>query len=181
MTDNALSPQHRRTIRLRHYDYASAGAYFVTICTHLRSCIFGEIVDGRVILNTLGKIAETCWLMIPDHFVIADLDTYVIMPNHMHGIVVINTGVGARHALPLRQPRTFGKPPAQALSSIVGSYKSAVTKRIHDLQRSQGQAIWQRNYYEHVIRTEHDLARIVEYITLNPLQWADDENHPDHL
>ena len=83
--------------------------------------------------------------------------------------------------MPLREPRKAGKPPAQALSSIVGSYKSAVTRLINEFRRSAGQAVWQRNYYEHVIRSENDLARVRDYIDLNAIKWADDENHPDYL
>ena len=94
---------HRRSIRLRHYDYSRAGAYFVTICTWQRECLFGEVVEAAVSLNELGQVAWDCWNGIPDHFLNVELDAFLVMPNHMHGIIVLNDDgnpVGARHASP---------------------------------------------------------------------------------
>jgi putative transposase len=99
-----MSPQHhRRTIRLQGYDYSQVGAYFITICTHNRECLFGTITDGEMILNEYGRIVQQCWLEIPDHFPHAELDGFMVMPNHVHGIVVITDRVGATHASPLHQ------------------------------------------------------------------------------
>ena len=94
---------HRRSIRLRGYDYTSAGAYFITICAHRRECLFGEVVDGVMRLNVYGRVVDACWQAIPDHFPHVMLDVYVIMPNHVHGIIAIvdDPPVGARHASPL--------------------------------------------------------------------------------
>ena len=94
---------HRRSIRLQGYDYSSPGAYFVTMCTHNRECLFGEIANGKMRLNELGKIASQCWLAIPDHFPHARLGAFVIMPNHVHGIIwIVDNIVGAKNFSPLQ-------------------------------------------------------------------------------
>jgi REP element-mobilizing transposase RayT len=172
---------HRRSIRLKGFDYASAGAYFVTIVTHQRDTLFGEIINGEMQLNNFGHIADECWRAIPDHFPNVELGAYVVMPNHVHGVIVINDGpatnsspvVGARHASPLRprgvQPKSIG--------AIVGSFKSAVTRRIGREYNSTG--VWQRNYYEHVIRNEQEWDRIHRYIESNPSQWDEDSQNPN--
>lgn len=175
---------HRRSIRLKGYDYSQEGAYYVTIVTWRRDFLFGEVVSGEMKLNQRGQIADACWREIPNHFPHVELGAYVIMPNHMHGIIVINpTGenrivantsqsVGARHASPLR-PR--GVPP-NSLGAIVGSFKSAVTKRIGRELNETG--VWQRNYYEHIIRDEKDLQNKTDYIEANPRLWDEDDENP---
>ena len=179
---------HRKSIRLQGYDYSQGGAYFVTIITHQRDCLFGEIVNEEMKLNDFGKIADEYWSAIPQHFPFVELGAYVIMPNHVHGIIVINDThknnllppiVGARHASPLLQkqlpPR--GAPP-RSLGTIMGSFKSAVTKRIGRKLNATG--IWQRNYYEHIIRDEQDLKNKTDYIDANPMLWNDDDENPRH-
>ncbi len=172
---------HRKSIRLKGYDYTQAGAYYVTIVTYHRDCLFGEIVNEAMILNEFGKIADECWRAIPDHFPFVELGAYVIMPNHAHGIIVIrndeSTTVGATHASPLRIPnsRPHGATP-RSLGAIVGSFKSAVTKRVGRELNATG--IWQRNYYEHIIRDEKDLQNKSDYINANPSLWDEDENNP---
>jgi len=176
----------RRSLRLPHYDYASSGAYFITICVHQRQCLFGEIVDGMMRLNKWGTIAQECWQAIPDHFAQVQLDEWVIMPNHIHGIIVINDPDRRGTAMPCPYPvtnpiqkRKFGESIAGSLPTIIGSYKSAVTKRINGDRNIRGASIWQRNYYEHIIRNDTALAHIRQYIQNNPASWHQDQLHPD--
>lgn len=170
--------RHRRSIRVRGYDYRNAGAYYITLVTHDRQCLFGEIVDVEMRLNEYGQIAAACWEDIPHHFENVELDTFVMMPNHVHGIVVITDNVGATHASPLRKPQLPRGPVSRSLAAIIGSFKSATTKRINEMRGMQGATIWQHNYYEHIIRDENDLNRIREYIFNNPSRWAEDDENP---
>ena len=178
-----LDPQnrHRRSIRLPEYDYTQTGAYFVTVVTDGRDCLFGAVVDGEMQLNDFGKIADECWWAIPDHFPFVELGAHVIMPNHVHGIIIINAAevMSGRGAALLRpyEPSPNVKP--GSLGAIIRSYKSAVSYRIHKEHNATG--IWQRNYYEHIIRTDADLQRITDYINANPLRWNDDDENPANI
>ncbi len=162
-----------RSIRLRGYDYRSAGAYFVTVCADHKQVLF---VDDRVAAAVAGV-----WLALPEHFGHLRLDEFVVMPNHVHGILWIThqPTVVARHASLLRpgvaRPRGAAR---GSLGAIVGSFKSAATKRINDLHGTPGKPVWQRNYYERVIRNEDELTRIREYVQLNPLKWELDRENP---
>jgi REP element-mobilizing transposase RayT len=172
---------HRRSIRLRNYDYSQAGAYYVTICTRDRECLFGEIVDGEMRLNEMGQIITGCWDESPNHFPNVKLDAFVVMPNHVHGIIVIvetsdSGSVGARHAVPLQ--RSFGQPISGSLPTIIRSFKSAVTRRINEMRDTPGMPVWQRNYYEHVIRNNRELDRVRRYIAGNPARWTEDSENP---
>lgn len=171
---------HRRSVRLKGYDYTQAGAYFLTIVTQGRECLFGEVVDGNLVLSEWGKTVQGCWDAIPGHFPNAQLDTFVVIPNHVHGIIVIAGVTGrATHASPL--PWTASPPrgpESQSLGAIVGSFKSAVTKSINNLRGTAGTPVWQRDYHEHIIRDESTLHRIREYVVNNPLQWAVDRENP---
>lgn len=173
---------HRHSIRLKDYDYSQAGAYFVTICAWNRECAFGEIIDGEMQLNEWGEVVALCWDEIPIHFPNVELDAFVIMPNHVHGIIIIPDSVEARHASPLQQkteiPRGIKR---KSLGAIVGSFKSATTKRINQIRSNPGAPVWQRNYYEHIIRDEEDLHDILEYIAGNPVKWGEDEENPDKI
>jgi REP element-mobilizing transposase RayT len=179
---------HRRSIRLKGYDYSQPGAYFITICTQDRACLFGEVVDGEIRLNEYGHIAWRCWAEIPLHFPHAELDAFVVMPNHVHGIVILTVGarhdvVGARHAVPLQngvfgKMEQFGKPVPGSIPTIVRSFKSASTRHINALRGTPGAPVWQRNYYEHIVRNEESLNRIREYIVTNPMRWALDHENP---
>lgn len=162
--------QYRKNIRLQDYDYSSAGYYFVTIVSYKRKHIFGEIVDGEMNLNLIGTIVKKTWEEIPMHFPYVEVDSHIVMPNHFHGIIVINNLVGALHAEPL--PIKL-----QPLGVIVRSFKSAVTKRVHALYLIDHTKIWQRNYYEHIIRDEQDYQKIFEYIENNPANWSVDEEN----
>jgi REP element-mobilizing transposase RayT len=168
---------HRQSVRLRAYDYSQDGAYFVTICTLNRLCIFGGIDSGTMILNENGIIAQQCLQEIPTHYPNAICQHFVVMPNHVHGIIELNirtAPVGALHATPLPPNRMSQiSPAAGSIPTIVRSYKSAVTQRIH--QTGYLGMIWQRNYYEHIIRDDENYKRIVEYIETNPVKWEDDE------
>jgi REP element-mobilizing transposase RayT len=180
--------RHRRSIRLPEYDYAS-GAYFVTICTARRACLFGDVMDGRVRLSPSGRIVAEEWERSASVRPTIGIGAFVVMPNHLHGIVTIRDGepsVGAHSNAPqegalLRAP-TVAEPTRRAprtLGSFVGAFKGAATRRINALRDTPGEPVWQRNYYEHVIRDEEDYVRICAYIEDNPRRWAEDEYHPD--
>jgi len=140
-----------------------------------------------MVLNQYGHVAQHCWVDIPRHFPNVVLDEFVIMPNHMHGIIVLldanHIAVGATHASPLQNNDSISTrpqgPKKQSISSIVGSFKSAVTKRVNQMRDTPGAKLWQRNYWEHIIRDENELKRIREYIANNPLQWEWDRENPN--
>lgn len=171
-------PPRRKSNRLEGYDYSLAGVYFVTMVTQRRLMLFGEIVDEEMQLNAVGKIAHTCWKAIPVHFPRVEIDEFVVMPNHLHGVIVIdeNNAVGATHASPLQ--KRSGPIPG-SLGAIVGAFKSAVTRQISKQFGRLGHPIWQRNYHDRIIRDEDELHRIREYVHYNPLLWAQDEENPD--
>jgi len=165
----------RRTIRLQRYDYSRVGVYFVTVCTFRRVPLFGEIDDGKMLLSGLGDVARSCWEKIPDHFPQAKLDAYVVMPNHVHGIIVIvdNPVTGTACRAPTCEH--YGAPTVGTIPTIIRSFKSAVTKGINEPRSEPRSRVWQRNYYEHIIRDEASLNRICEYIVMNPLSWGADD------
>jgi putative transposase len=175
--------QHQRhSIRLAEYDYTLPGAYFVTIVTHQREYIFGKIHETQVHLTPIGETALACWLGIPVHFHNVSLDEFVIMPNHIHGIIIINdvSSVGTRHASSLQKPSQHDKPHGpkpNSLGAIIGNFKSAVSKRINEQRTAPGAPVWQRNYYEHIIRDEKDLNSIRKYILENPMQWVEGDEY----
>ena len=180
---------HRRSIRLKGYDYTQPGAYYITLCTKERQCLFGDVVKSEMRLNALGYIAFTCWQAIPNHFPHVELDAFVIMPNHLHGILVISDSlIRARHcrAPTIEQnniPKTeqFGKPVAGSIPTVIRSYKSAVTRRINIICNTKGTSlIWQRDLYEHISRDEESWHNIRQYIRENPWRWADDPENPQH-
>ncbi len=166
---------NRRSVRLKHYNYTEFGAYFLTICTKNKQWLFGEIKDDKMCLNNLGKIAFNCWQEIPQHFPHIELDVFVIMPNHLHGILWINNSINDPS-----QNRQFGKMDKGSISSIVRSYKAVVTKKINQICGQKGSSlIWQRNFYENIIRDEKALNNIREYIINNPLNWQKDPDFSD--
>ena len=171
----------RRSIRLKGYDYSQAGGYFVTIVTLWRECLFGEITSGEMQLNALGRIVEECWHAIPEHFPNTDVDVFEVMPNHVHGIILIHdeTRRGTIYRAPTPTIEQFGKPTVGSLPTIVRTFKAAVTRRAG--QELNSSNIWQRNYYEHILRDQRDYERIANYIASNPVNWADDEENPNRL
>ena len=175
----------RRSIRLFGYDYSSAGLYFVTICAHERKSLFGRVAQDAVSLTRLGKIVRECWVGIPCHFGRVDLDAFVVMPNHLHGIIVLRRfpkAVGAQHAAPLQTEGSVGRPnngvPPGSLPVIIRSFKSAVTQRARKELGGIHTPVWQRNYYEHIISDGKDLDEIRRYISENPARWNLDEENP---
>lgn len=228
---------HRRSIRLSEYDYTQAGAYFVTLCTWNRECLFGEVVDGEMRLSEWGRIAAQEWQRTPDVRLGVKLDAFVVMPNHIHGIILIDpvaddpvgatrrvaptepptlnhlaappepptlnhlgapadsppvemnrptalaaanaTGGATRRGAPTEQPAAgpHGPNPG-SLGAIIGQYKSLVAKQINRTRDTPGAPIWQRNYYEHIIRSGDELERIRIYATDNPAHWGRDRNNP---
>jgi len=170
---------HRRTVRLHGYDYSSSGHYHVVVCTYLKQYQFGAVINRRMQLNDLGEIACNCWQQIPSHFPNVGLDEFIVMPNHVHGIIVINnsmTPVGAQYIAPLQvDPKEKMRIKPGSLSSIVRTYKGAV-KRI--LGRLGYAFYWQRNYYEHIIRNDEELNWARYYIRQNPANRDQDEENP---
>jgi putative transposase len=170
---------HRKSIRLQGYDYSQAGAYFVTIVTYQRDFLFGKIENEEMVLNDFGKIADECWRNIPEHFPYVELGAYVIMPNHVHGVIVIcdmNDGLGRGAIYRAPTVEQFGKPTVGSLPTIIRTYKAAVTRQIGREHNATG--IWQRNYYEHIIRNADEANRIHLYIEANPAQWDTDDENP---
>lgn len=177
----------RRSIRLKGYDYGQAGAYFVTVCVQDRTCLFGDIVNGEMRLNDAGKMIQAVWNEIPIHYSGFETDAFVIMPNHFHGIIVIvGAGPGACpdgvQSLGIGQSQGIA-PTGLSLPDIIHRFKTMTTKRYADGVKNYGWPpflgrLWQRNYYEHVIRNEESLNHIRQYILNNPLQWEFDRENP---
>lgn len=191
---------HRRSIRLKGYDYSQEGLYFITICVQDRECLFGKIVDHPIMkLNDAGKIADQCWLAIPQHYPRVVLHEYVVMPNHVHGIIEITENVGTNVGAKNFSPNDFSpndfvtddmgandvsdvgaknfsplphqqlpRSPSRTIGSIVRGFKIGVTKWFD-------QSVWQRDYYEHIIRSTDEYERIANYIINNPAKWREDK------
>jgi len=175
--DSAL--HYRRSLRLREYDYSQAGAYFITICTKNRECTFGDVLDGDMVLNDAGRVVAEEWMKSADVRNEIELDAFVVMPNHLHGIVLIRRG--DRPVAPTSEPIPVSGPKPKSIGSFIAGFKPTVTKRINELRNTTGAKLWQRNYYEHVIRDEGDLNRVRQYIMDNPARWAEDENNPERI
>jgi putative transposase len=146
--------------------------------TQNRECLFGHVLDGEMVSNDAGRMVAEEWMKSADIRNEIELEAFVVMPNHVHGIIVIDGRGTARRAPTCER---FGQPTVGSIPTIVRAFKSACTKQINELRGTPGAKLWQRNYYEHVIRDEDDLNRIRQYILDNPARWAKDENNPDHL
>ncbi|MDJ1473764.1 transposase [Xanthocytophaga flava] len=192
-SDSFYNPaiHHRRSIRLSDYDYSLAGLYFVTICVKDRQCLFGHVNGGQMVLNEAGEIARQEWGKSVEIRQGIALHEFIIMPNHMHGIVeIIDTkcrgdwqvaqattigsdqthrSAGNQGDLPIAPTRLNPK----SLGAMIGGYKASVTKKVNDI-RQASESVWQRNYYEHIIRNAHSHQQISEYITTNPQRWEQD-------
>jgi putative transposase len=179
MTRNPITGPARRTMRLRGYDYTGAGAYFVTICTFGKACILGHIRDDQMVPSEYGSIVLAAWDDIPNHVAHVDLDAFALMPNHLHAITVIadspSIAASPRSAGTSTTPRGAA---SGSLGAIVGSFKAATTRRINALRGSPGATIWQRDFYDHIVRDERSLDRIRHYIGANPSRWAQDDENP---
>ena len=181
--------QHqRRSIRLKEYDYSTPWWYYVTICTFERKYLFGKIIKGKMVINEFGNIVKEELLKTKEIRNNVDLDYYVIMPNHLHSIIIINgrgelnspkglnsTGNNEPGRIQYAPTNDKFNSPSQSLGAIIRGFKSVVTNRIRELTGDPELKIWQRNYYEHIIRNEIDLHSIRSYIELNPLKWELDE------
>ncbi len=221
------SSGHRQSIRLRGYDYSLAGLYFLTLCAQGRRCLFGDVVNGTMRLNALGEIIVGEWMHTADIRPEMKLDAFVVMPNHLHGLVwIIDLGgahggaspdapidtagasVGAHGRAPANVPANaptdavrvceaitptdtagtsvvgaHGRAPLhrrpRSLGSFVAGFKSATTKRINVARGMPGHPVWQRNYWDHIVRSDHDGDQIREYIQHNPSRWTEDRLHPE--
>ena len=177
--------QHRKSTRLKGYDYALPGAYFVTLVTQGHKCLFGEVVEGVANLNHNGMIVENALKDLPNHYPQVRIETFSIMPNHVHAIIEIkevdsgrggsqykgNTAQGVRKTRPYRKTD-------HGLPEIIRALKSFSARRINLRRNTPGVAVWQRNYYDRIIRNEEEFRRIHLYIIENPRNWAEDEENP---
>jgi len=177
MVAAGFTSKNRRSIRLQDYDYTLAGAYFVTIVTQDRRCLFGEVVNGEFQANVFGQIVLNEWEKSGQIRKEIELDAFVVMPNHVHGIIVIAAGMGRATG---RSPLQLG-PAKRSVGAFVGGFKAAVTQRINGTRGMPGVSVWQRNYFEHVIRNEASLNRIRQYIADNPMRWEFDRENPGTL
>lgn len=164
---------HRCSIRLKGYDYGQNGAYFVTVCTHNREYLFGDIVNGEMALNEYGQIVWDEWIKSSGIRGEIELDEFIITPNHLHGIIFIENPVGANGRSPLHRTNMGSK----TLSSFMAGFKSTVTRQINQIRNTPGISVWQRNYWEHIIRDEKSLENIRNYVINNPAKWDEDENN----
>jgi len=189
MTERFRNKYRAATTRLYGYDYTRNGAYFVTICSKKHICYFGDIVvvetglrpvstnsinnfsveNGNNSLNIklseVGKIVNECWFDLPNHYSNFILDEFIIMPNHIHGIILIQNYTGKKQI--------------HGLSEFVRAFKSFSSRKIHNFQKTTLSEIWQSRFYDHIIRSENELNRIREYIKANPRNWLNDENYFD--
>lgn len=189
---------HRRSIRLPNYDYSQPGAYFITIVTWHRECLFGEVIDRQMKPNKLGQIVQWEWEELPKRLRYLELGAHIVIPNHFHGILIFHKHAGASRQdltntcsgkvlpLPVTNDGSEGSPlrprikPA-SLGAIMSQFKSRVTKRLWKIPSLKDTPIWQRNYHEHIIRNEKDLQNKTNYINANPMLWAQDHENPINL
>ncbi len=169
------SPRKRN--RLPDYDYSAPGWYYITVCTYKLHCWFGKIEDGKMQLNKIGKIVEQCWEKTPKHFNRIELDEYIVMPNHVHGIIIINSNDVGNADLRSLQKNDRTK---MLLSKVIHGFKSTVTRKIRK-QLNEYAFAWQRSFYDHIIRNEKSLYKIRNYIHNNPIRWYVDKNNPLNL
>ena len=164
----------RNHSRLTGYDYSTPGAYFVTICAHKKQCLFGNIETGVMRVNQYGEIIQKCWEDLPKHYAGINNQIFTVMPNHVHGIIVIN-------AADRRSSSKLDPTKKYPLPEIIRAFKTYSSKGINELRYSPGTTVWQRSYYEHIIRNANDLREIGEYIVYNPAKWDNDNENPNLL
>jgi REP element-mobilizing transposase RayT len=188
---NHSKKHRRRSIRLKDYDYSQSSLYFITICSQDRRCLFGEIADGAMILNDAGQMIHDHWSTLPNRFNSIELHEFIVMPNHFHGIVklVSEQTVGAPLVGALVERHQIGQPQGIAptvheinptIGDVIGAFKSLTTnENIAGVKQKSwppfNKKLWQRNYYEHIIRSEQSYLEIAEYIQNNPLKWLEDK------
>ena len=177
MDANSTSPRDaqvhcRRSIHLAHYDYRTAGAYFVTLCAADRAGPFGTVSGDQMHLAPLGHLVGECWVWLAGQYPYVELDAWTLMPNHLHGIVVIVSRIAnAAAAVPARKP----------LGRLIGAFKTVSTRRVNELRSTPGAVLWQRDYFEHVVRSEGEMERIRQYIADNALRWSLDRENPSRV
>lgn len=198
---------HRHSIRLKGHNYSASGIYFITICVFQRECLFGEVVNGEMNLNQFGQLVASYWQNLARHHSTLNVDEFVIMPNHIHGILILsdrqakhNEFVGAGLADPSFAPHNASSPkPAllsenvsqcssknvvttqhRSISEMIRGFKTFSARRINQIRRSPGVPVWQRNYYEHIIRDETVCSTIQQYIVSNPTSWRADQLYPSN-
>jgi putative transposase len=186
---------HRHSIRLPNYDYSQPGAYYVTIVAWHRECLFGEVVNREMRLNKVGQIVHWEWEELPKRLRYVEIGAFVVMPNHFHGILIFHETAGATRQritnalsskVPLPNMIVDGKdgsplprgPQPGSLGTLMAQFKSRVTKRLWKIPSLNRKPIWQRNYYEHIIRNEQDLRNKTDYIEANPILWNEDDENP---
>jgi putative transposase len=165
---------YRASLRLQGYDYTSDGAYFITLCTTGKACHFGEVFNNQMHLSEIGHIVAESWAWLGEHYSYVTIDEYVLMPNHLHAIIVLHS------------PRRGGSRTAptgksikrKPLGRLIGSFKTVSTKRVNQHLGTPGKILWQRNFYEHIIRNTDELDRIRNYILNNPMRWEIDRENP---
>jgi REP element-mobilizing transposase RayT len=196
------SIHHRRSIRLRGYDYAGGGAYFITICTHCKIPQFGRIVEGEMILNETGRLMQKTWDDLPQRFTTLVLDAFQVMPNHLHAVFVL-PGPGLHPALaeaagaPVIEPGAINhpwdgrgraspprtgpgaKPRRTSMGDVVGAFKSISTIAVNKFLSRAGTRLLHENFYEHIVRDVDELDKIRDYIVHNPERWMDDPDNPE--
>jgi putative transposase len=169
MCASASRPPRRSSLRLKNFDYSTAAVYFLTVCTSERKTILGASLEGKVRASAMGRIVSECWFELPYHYAHLELGAFIVMPNHVHGLISLRDPVGAG----LRPA-----PTTATLSEIVGVFKSFSSRRIHAANASSPKKIWQRGYYEHIVRNPEECERIKRYILKNPARWAFDRENP---
>lgn len=181
---------HRRSIRLKGYDYSQSGLYFITICIQNRECLLGKIEQGLINLNQAGQMVQQMWQQLPQRFSSIQIDEFVVMPNHLHGIIAISmvnmVSNNQSQAQDLKQIQPLQTSKSVKLGDIIGAFKSITTHQyIQGVKQYHWQGftgkLWQRNYYEHIIRDQASLNNIREYIINNPLKWEDHPENPTHF
>jgi putative transposase len=158
---------HRRSIRLAGYDYRQSGSYFVTICTHERAALFGTVAAGQVALSPYGVIVSQQWHRIAEQLAYVTLDSFVVMPDHIHGLLALACSAGAPPPETVAPRGTA----AGSLSAVMQNFKSVTARRINRLRGTPGVPVWQRNYYERIVRSEEELYAVRRYIAANPAAW----------
>ncbi len=173
---------HRKSIRLKNYDYTQAGLYFITVCTQNRVTLFGTIIDGAMVMNAAGMMVADQWQALGNRFSSIKLHEYIVMPNHFHGIIELVGAIPCGCPIPCGCSDWVGTRPAPTVGDIIGAFKSLSTHEYinhvkhHNWPPFSGK-LWQRNYYEHIIRNEAAYLKIADYIQTNPLQWLEDSYH----
>ena len=179
---------NRQSIRLKDFDYDTGGVFFITICVHERRSLFGKISNGNMELNPIGQMVNDVWQHMPEHNSGLLLDNYIVMPNHFHALIGLHKAINFIRTANFDETmntQTRNNPNAITLSGIVRKFKTVTMNKyklgvLNDNWQPYNCHLWQRNYWDHIIRSDHDLGRCREYIANNPLKWHFDKLHPDH-